>query len=60
MHWIIDLLVELITAVVPWDSRNVDRSVVGESRMDRNARRIGIALLVVIVLVSGAWLYLRR
>jgi hypothetical protein len=60
MHWLIDLVVELVASLPSWKSRHVDRSVVGESRLDRGARRIGIALLVGLVLLVGGWLYFRR
>jgi hypothetical protein len=59
MHWLADLLIELITLFVPWNSKHADRSKVGESPMDRNARQIGIALLVILALLAGGWLYLR-
>jgi hypothetical protein len=59
VHWLVDLFLELLSLIAPGRSPSSDRSVVGESRMDRNARRFGILLLVILALVIGGWLYLR-
>jgi hypothetical protein len=60
MHWLAELLGELLSLFAPWSSSHVNRSRVGESRFDRDARRIGIALLVVAGLLIGGCLYLRQ
>lgn len=39
MHWLIDLLLEVVTWIGFHPTRS-DRSVVGESELDRSARRL--------------------
>jgi len=52
MHWLLELILDLIHLIFPWGHRHTDRSFVGESRMDRQARII--AWVVISVIVTGA------
>jgi len=58
MHWLFDLIVDLLLWLLPWSPRREDRSTVGESRMDREARLIAlgiIALIAVGVVAYTLW-----
>lgn len=58
MHWLIDLVVALAQSFT--DARDRDRSLVGEAPLDRRARRVGFALLALLILVAAVWIYLAR
>jgi hypothetical protein len=60
MHWLAELFGELLALFMPSNSSHVNRSKVGESRFDREARWIAIAFLVISVALIGGCLYLRR
>jgi len=49
MHWLADFIFELSVAFLPGRSHDHDRSAVGESRMDRQARWVGYGILVIII-----------
>ena len=56
MHALLEILTAIFdaTSCLPWPRKSDDRSVVGESEMDRSARRLryiiwfGVAVLVLI------------
>ena len=52
MHWLPELILDLIHLIFPWGHRHTNCSLVGESRMDRQARLI--AWVVISVIVTGA------
>lgn len=56
MGFLFDILMEVITACLPGRNHD-DRSIVGESRLDRNAR-MWAAVVITVVLVIGAGVYL--
>ena len=49
MEFLLQILVELITGFIPW--RREQGSVVGESRLDRDAKRFGQVVLVLVMLI---------
>jgi hypothetical protein len=49
MPWLLQLLIDALIWLVPWGDRHTDRSIVGESRFDRQARWIAWILLFLIV-----------
>jgi hypothetical protein len=49
MPWLLQLLIDALIWLVPWVDRHTDRSIVGESRFDRQARWIAWILLSLIV-----------
>lgn len=51
MHWLLELFLDLLHLLIPWGDRHTDRSVVGESRFDRQARII--AWVVICLIVGG-------
>lgn len=53
MSWLFDVLLELILALMPWGKRD-RRSSMGESRMDRQARIMGAAFLMILLVVAAA------
>lgn len=55
MHWLFDLLIDAITFIVPRGSHHDDRSIVGKSRMDRQA--MWIARGIVIFLIAAGIAY---
>jgi hypothetical protein len=62
MDFLLQILFELITGVIPW--RRDERSLVGESGLDREAKRFGLGVLVVAMLIllgllAGFW-FLKR
>lgn len=54
MSFLIDLLLDLIGWCFPWFNKREDRSIVGESRLDREGRWFGWILLILLVLGLGA------
>lgn len=58
MGWLLDLLLDLVLYFIP--SAQDRRSTMGESRLDRQARIIGLVLLLVVLLVGvGIWWFTR-
>lgn len=55
MQWLFEIFIDLLHLLIPWVDRHTDRSVVGESRMDRQARII--AWMVICIVVGGALTY---
>ena len=55
MHWLFELFIEALTWLIPWGSHHDDVSIVGESRMDRQARWFAWTLIVIVA--AGAFLY---
>ena len=49
MHWLFDLLLEFLFWLIPWGSHHEDRSIVGASRMDRQARIIAWVVISVVI-----------
>ncbi len=62
MHILLEILLGIVESLFPWTSKHDDRSVVGESELDRSAQRFKIYVIFVILVVAmavGAWIYLR-
>jgi hypothetical protein len=49
MDFLLQILFELITGVIPW--RRKQDSLLGESRLDREAKRFGQGVLVLAMLI---------
>jgi len=58
MHWLLDLLLDVILAFIPWETHGKDRSVMGESRMDKQSRWITWTVLLLISLGLILFTYL--
>jgi hypothetical protein len=60
---LIDLLLEIVTWLIPWPwNRSESHSVVGESDLDRKARRMWIwtlAILLTIAAAASLWLHFK-
>jgi hypothetical protein len=55
-----EIIFDLITTFIPWPSKHEDRSIVGESDLDRRSRKIAIISLSVFLILAvavGAWPY---
>lgn len=59
MHWLFEIFIEAITWLLPWSSNREDTSIVGESRMDRQARWIAWGLILILALGVGAYIFLK-
>jgi hypothetical protein len=62
MDFLLQIFFELITGVIPW--RRDERSLLGESGLDREAKRFGqgvlvVAMLILLGLLAGFW-FLKR
>jgi hypothetical protein len=63
MSALLEILFDVITTLIPWRSSHEDRSIVGESDLDRSARNAIIlfaSIGMVIALAIGVWLYFRK
>ncbi len=62
MNFLLDILMEIIGRLLPGQRNHDDRSIVGESKMDRSARLWTIVGLIVLVLIGASvwawWRYL--
>ena len=60
MQILLDLVLEVITWLIPWPSR--ERSLMGESRLERNTRYAAVVGLIIVMLVGiglGLWMHFK-
>ena len=55
MNWLFEIVLEALIWLISWENRHTDRSIVGESRFDRQARIV--AWLLIFLVAAGAILY---
>lgn len=60
MHWLLDLVLDILCLLPWWDRDGRHRSVLGESRIDRQTRWIEWALLFLVGLGILLLIYLAR
>ena len=63
MNVFFEIILDLITTFLPWSSKHEDRSIVGESDLDRRSRKIAIILLSAFLILAaavGTWLYFHK
>ncbi len=63
MNALLEIIVDLILTLSPWRSGHEDRSIVGESDLDRRARKLLIGVIatsIALALAIGAWIYFRK
>jgi len=59
MNWLLDLFLDLVAMLWPWPDRDEDRSIVGRSKMDHQARKALLVILTVVALLAcgGYWIW---
>lgn len=55
MHWLFDLIIDLLLWLLPGNPHREDRSIVGESRKDRETRWIAWAVIALIAVAAVAY-----
>jgi hypothetical protein len=60
MHWLLDLVLDILCLLPWWDRDGRHRSMLGESRIDRQTRWIEWALLFLVGLGILLLIYLAR
>jgi nicotinamide riboside transporter PnuC len=60
MGWLFEFLMEIIGRFDWWSARAEDRSRVGESRLDRQAKQFGRWFVIGVAVVGGIWLFVHR
>jgi hypothetical protein len=60
MHWLFDLFITALTWLIPWGSHHDDISIVGKSRMDRQARWLAWTLIVIVAVGASVYFFLKK
>jgi hypothetical protein len=63
MNILLEIIFDIISLFIPSFHNHNDRSITGESDLDRSARRFKITIISIIVIlgfVIGAWTYFKK
>jgi hypothetical protein len=60
MDWLFELCITALTWLIPWGSHHGDVSIVGESRMERQARWFTWTLIVIVAAGVSVYFFLKK
>jgi accessory gene regulator protein AgrB len=59
MNVLLEIIIDVINIFIPWPSTHENKSVVGESDLDRSARKFKIYIISILILAAlGIWAWI--